>query len=107
MSNVLTSFVVHKDIRQWIYYFVYCLYSIKELSPLTEPVVQKIAEVHGKTPAQVLLRHLIQLGVAVIPKSVSPNRIKENFEVNYRLYTFNIILYNHSKVNQNKCNETL
>lgn len=54
---------------------------IKELSPLTEPVVKKIAEAHGKTPAQVLLRHLIQLGVAVIPKSVNPNRIKENYQV--------------------------
>lgn len=83
------------------------MYSIKELSPLTEPVVQKIAEVHGKTPAQVLLRHLIQLGVAVIPKSVSPNRIKENFEVNYRLYCINVILYNDSKRNQNRWNETL
>lgn len=54
---------------------------IKELSPLTESVVQRIAEAHEKTPAQVLLRHLIQLGVAVIPKSINPNRIKENFEI--------------------------
>lgn len=64
---------------------MYCLYSIKELNPLTEPVVQKIAETHEKTPAQVLLHHLIQLGVAVIPKSVNPNRIKENFEVHCKL----------------------
>lgn len=48
---------------------------------LKDPVVLEIASAHGKTPAQVLLRHLIQGGVAVIPKSVSPARIRENFDL--------------------------
>lgn len=48
---------------------------------LTDPVVVGIAEELGKTPAQVVLRWHLQLGNIVIPKSVQPTRIKENFEV--------------------------
>ncbi len=48
---------------------------------LHDPVVADIAQSHFKTPAQVLLRHLIQLNVVVIPKSVSQSRIRENYEV--------------------------
>lgn len=40
-----------------------------------------IAERHGKTPAQVVLRWHIQLGNVVFPKSVTPGRIRENFEI--------------------------
>jgi diketogulonate reductase-like aldo/keto reductase len=50
-------------------------------SVLTEPVVTAIAERVGKTPAQVVLRWHIELGNVVIPKSVTPSRIAENFEV--------------------------
>lgn len=45
------------------------------------PAVQAAARAHGKTPAQVALRFLIQQGIAVIPKSVRPERIRENFDV--------------------------
>lgn len=43
--------------------------------------VMKIAEAHGKTPAQVVLRWHLQNNTIVIPKSVTPSRIEENFNV--------------------------
>ena len=48
---------------------------------LEDPVVLDIARSHSKTPAQILLRHLMQQNIVVIPKSVSKNRIQENFGV--------------------------
>jgi len=48
---------------------------------LSDPVVLEIAKAHSKTPAQILLRHLIQQNIAVIPKSVTQKRVQENFQV--------------------------
>lgn len=50
-------------------------------SLLTNPTVTEVAERHGKTGAQVLIRWHIQLGNIVIPKSVNPERIVSNFDV--------------------------
>lgn len=50
-------------------------------STLDDPTVRGIAEAHGKTPAQVLLRWGLQHGRSVIPKSTKPSRIAENFDV--------------------------
>ena len=51
------------------------------LNALEHPSVTSIAEKHGKTPAQVVLRWHIEHGVVAIPKSVKPHRIKENIDV--------------------------
>ncbi|MEV6909951.1 aldo/keto reductase [Amycolatopsis sp. NPDC051071] len=48
---------------------------------LGEDAVKSLAEKHGRTPAQVVLRWHLQLGNVVIPKSVTPSRIKENLDV--------------------------
>lgn len=48
---------------------------------LQDEVIVKIAEEQQKTPAQVVLRWHLQRGTIVIPKSVTPSRIEENFDV--------------------------
>ena len=47
----------------------------------THPTLTAIGEAHGKSVAQVVLRWLIQRGVVVIPKSVRPERMRENIDV--------------------------
>ncbi|MBY7142662.1 aldo/keto reductase [Virgibacillus sp. NKC19-3] len=44
-------------------------------------VIQQIAATHGKTPAQVILRWHLQSDVVVIPKTVTPSRMKENADI--------------------------
>lgn len=44
-------------------------------------VLNKIAEEHGKSIAQVILRWNVQRGIVSIPKSVDPVRVKENFDI--------------------------
>jgi 2,5-diketo-D-gluconate reductase A len=48
---------------------------------LEEPVLEEIAARHERTTAQVVLRWHVQLGNVVIPKSVTPSRIEENFQI--------------------------
>lgn len=50
-------------------------------STLEDPVIGRIAQAHGKSPAQVMLRWHLQQGRSVIPKSTKPHRIAENFDV--------------------------
>ena len=44
------------------------------------PVIVELAKKHNKTPAQVLLRWATQRGLAIIPKSTTIDRLKENLE---------------------------
>ena len=48
---------------------------------LDDPVLARLAEKHGRTPAQIVLRWHLQVGNVVIPKSVTPSRIRENIAV--------------------------
>jgi len=48
---------------------------------LEDPTIVSIAQRAGKTPAQVILRWHIQRGDIVFPKSVTPSRVKENFDI--------------------------
>jgi 2,5-diketo-D-gluconate reductase A len=48
---------------------------------LADPAIREIAARHGKTPAQIILRWHLQQGRIVIPKSVTPARIRENLQV--------------------------
>jgi diketogulonate reductase-like aldo/keto reductase len=48
---------------------------------LNEEIIQNIAKDHGKSPAQIVLRWHLQNNTIVIPKSVTPARIDENFNV--------------------------
>ncbi|MDR3229665.1 MAG: aldo/keto reductase [Puniceicoccales bacterium] len=62
--------------------------AIESWSPLAQgrglfedATVAAIAQKHGRTPAQIAIRWHIQQGLIVIPKSVTPSRIRENFAV--------------------------
>jgi diketogulonate reductase-like aldo/keto reductase len=48
---------------------------------LENPTVASVAQAHGKTPAQALIRWSIQLGNVVIPRSANPERINSNLDV--------------------------
>ena len=53
-------------------------------SPLyQEDIIKNIAELLSVTPAQVLLRWGLQKGYTIMPKSVTPGRIKENIDINH------------------------
>jgi len=53
----------------------------KRVSVMDDPTIRSIAEAHGRTPAQVMLRWHVQQGRNAIPKSTNPGRIAENFAV--------------------------
>jgi diketogulonate reductase-like aldo/keto reductase len=48
---------------------------------LGDTAIAAVADRHGKSPAQVVLRWHLQLGNVVIPKSATPARIRENFDI--------------------------
>jgi 2,5-diketo-D-gluconate reductase A len=48
---------------------------------LREPVVLELAERYGRTPAQMVLRWHIELGLVAIPKSSNPQRLRENLDI--------------------------
>ncbi|MFX1505092.1 MAG: aldo/keto reductase [Promethearchaeota archaeon] len=61
--------------------------ALEAYSPLTkarklnDPKLIQVAERYSKTPAQVLIRYILQQKIIVIPKSINPTRIRENADV--------------------------
>jgi diketogulonate reductase-like aldo/keto reductase len=56
-------------------------YSPFKNTDLRDPVLHEVADAHGVTPAQVVLRWHVEHGIVVIPKSASPERIRANLEI--------------------------
>lgn len=50
-------------------------------NPLEDPLAKKLAAKYQKSVAQILLRHLLQRDLAIIPKSTNEKRIKENWDI--------------------------
>lgn len=70
---------------------------------LKDEVVKQIAEAHGKSPAQTVLRWHLQNNTIVIPKSVTPSRIEENFHVfDFELSNTDMEQINKLNINRRK-----
>jgi diketogulonate reductase-like aldo/keto reductase len=68
---------------------------------LRDPVILGLAEKHSKTPAQVILRWHIQHDLIAIPKTVTPERIRENIQIfDFELSTEDMLVIDG--LNQNK-----
>ncbi len=48
---------------------------------LSNPTIGEVAERHGRTPAQVVLRWMMELGLVAVPRSTNPERIRQNMNV--------------------------
>ena len=59
-------------------------YWLMSTRAIEDPVIIQLAEKLGKTPAQIVLSWIVQRGVVVLTKSVTPSRIKSNLEGEWR-----------------------
>lgn len=74
------------DIREWVKPYdikIECWYPLGhgDAGLLSDPVIKKIADVHGKSIAQIILRWHIQEGFSVIPGATNPVHINENIHI--------------------------
>ncbi|KIV84347.1 hypothetical protein PV11_00131 [Exophiala sideris] len=77
-SSKLLAYCTSKGIHCTAYS---CLGGATDNPLFKEPVMGQIAHAIGKTPAQILLMWSLQRGTSIIPKSVTPSRIDENFQL--------------------------
>jgi diketogulonate reductase-like aldo/keto reductase len=71
-------------------------YSSLKNTRLRNPVLAEIAAAYGVTPAQVVLRWHLELGIIVIPKSARPERIESNLD----LFSFSLTADDMARLNQ-------
>jgi diketogulonate reductase-like aldo/keto reductase len=74
------------DIREWVKPYdikIECWYPLGhgDAGLLSDPVIKKIADAHGKSVAQIILRWHTQEGFSVIPGATNPVHIKENISI--------------------------
>jgi diketogulonate reductase-like aldo/keto reductase len=67
--------------RMGILVTAYCPLGRGIINLLDDPVIADLAAKYGKSPAQVLLRWNMDLGVSAIPKTVTPSRLRENINI--------------------------
>ena len=48
---------------------------------MSDPTIVELAERYARTPAQIVLRWHMELGLVAVPRSANPERIKQNIEV--------------------------
>ncbi|KAJ5891368.1 uncharacterized protein N7473_007596 [Penicillium subrubescens] len=73
-----------EDIAEWLKkrnVIVEAYSPLVQATRMKEPVLTKLAEKHGKTPAQILIRWSLQKGYVPLPKSVTDSRILDNSKV--------------------------
>ncbi|VDO00785.1 unnamed protein product [Rodentolepis nana] len=72
-------------------------------NPLQNPCIVDIAKRHNKSAGQILIRHGIQRGLIVIPKSSNPERIRENIDVfDFELSEEEMSMLNRADPNQRR-----
>ncbi len=52
---------------------------------LNDPEIARIAEKYGKSVAQISVRYVLQKGALPLPKSVHPEYIRQNFDINFEI----------------------
>jgi len=79
-------YLTQTDIREYcqqkgILVTAYCPLGRGRLGLMDNPVIGEVAKKYGKTPAQVILRWNMDVGVSAITKTVTPSRMAENFDI--------------------------
>lgn len=82
-TKLLTNpFKINRDLTKVKFNFEFLnVFRREGPNVLNNDTIKGIAAKYSKSSAQVILRYFIQKNIVLIPKSVTPNRIKENLDV--------------------------